>query len=97
MNRSHLGACAVVALLAAAPASAMGSGPQISYVPNSLVELKINLGPWTLHEEGEYFHHDASGIVPTGSRPPYTGSGRPYAGYCDARGTLERNQGFSSS
>ena len=83
MNRSIPGAVAVIATLAAAPACAAESGPHISYVPKSLVESVIERGPWTLHERGEDFGHDASGIVPTTPGPPYSGSGAPYAGYCD--------------
>jgi hypothetical protein len=62
MNNSILGVSAAFALLAAAPASA---GPAISCVPNSLVESRINHGPWTLHESVATFMHDASGIVPS--------------------------------
>lgn len=65
MKCSLLGACATIALLAAATASA--AGPAISYVPNSLAESVIKHGPWTLHESGATFMHDASGIVPTAS------------------------------
>ncbi|HEY2231016.1 MAG TPA: hypothetical protein VGI22_25435 [Xanthobacteraceae bacterium] len=54
MNRSLLGASAAVALLAAAPASAGGSGPPISYVPKSLAQSVIERGPWTLHESRDF-------------------------------------------
>jgi hypothetical protein len=46
-------------------------------------------------ETRENFAHDASGIVPTTSGPPYTGSGTPYAGYCDAAGKPTVNHGYS--
>jgi len=99
MKSSLLGACATIALLAAAPASA--AGPAISYVPNSLVESVIDRGPWTLHESVSTFMHDASGIVPTASNhnpnppPLYLGSGTPYAAYCREPGELSKNHGFS--
>jgi hypothetical protein len=41
------------------------------------------------------FAHDASGIIPTTSGPPYAGSGTPYAGYCDATGRPTVNHGYS--
>ena len=88
MNNSLLGASAAVALLAAAPATA--AGPTITYVPNSLAQSVIKNGPWTLHESAvnrdrededddshAKFAHDASGIVPTTSGPPYRGRARP--------------------
>jgi hypothetical protein len=65
----------------------------ISYVPRSLVQSVINYGPWTLHESG-HFQYDASGIVPTTSGPPYSGSGVPYASYC-AAGQVSVNHGVS--
>jgi hypothetical protein len=46
-------------------------------------------------ETRENFAHDASGIIPTTSGPPYTGSGTPYAGYCDAAGKPTVNHGYS--
>jgi hypothetical protein len=46
-------------------------------------------------ETRENFAHDASGIVPTTSGPPYAGSGTPYAGYCDAAGKATVNHGYS--
>ncbi|WOJ90939.1 hypothetical protein RZS28_06540 [Methylocapsa polymorpha] len=69
-------------------------GLRISYVPNSLAQSVIKDGPWTLHESG-HFKHDASGIVPTTAGPPYSGSGVPYAAYCNAAGALAVNHGFS--
>ena len=62
MKHALLGATSAIALLIAAPASA--GGPSISYVPNSMVESTIISGPWTLHESGGHFAHDASGINP---------------------------------
>lgn len=64
MKSSLLGASAVIALIAAAPASA--EGPKISYVPRSLAESIIKHGPWTLHEgdrfenaeSDDHFRHD---------------------------------------
>jgi hypothetical protein len=99
MKSSLLGACATIALLAAAPASA--AGPAISYVPNSVAESVIDHGPWTLHESVATFLHDASGIVPAASNlnpnppPLYLGSGTPYAGYCNTAGKLSKNHGLS--
>jgi hypothetical protein len=103
MKRLLLGACAVIALSAGFAARAddddphhdRDKNPAISYVPNSLAELKINHGPWTLHESVATFMHDASGIVPTTPGPPYSGSGTPYASYCSANGKLSKNHGFS--
>ena len=95
MKKSLLGACATLALLAAAPA--LAAGPTISYVPNSLAQSVIDHGPWTLHESVATFIHDASGIVPpkTQTAPPYTGTGTPYAAYCNAAGKVAKNHGFS--
>lgn len=97
MKKRFSGTCAIIALLASAPASATDAGPTISYVPNSLLQSMINHGPWTLHESTGSFQHDASGIVPPPSQtaPPYTGTGKPYADYCSATGTLSKNRGFS--
>jgi hypothetical protein len=95
MKHALLGATSAIALLMAAPASA--SGPSISYVPNSLVESVIKRGPWTLHEGGQRFNHDASGIVPPKSQtmPPYVGTGTPYAGYCGTDGRPTTNHDTS--
>jgi hypothetical protein len=98
MKHALLGATSAIALLIAAPASA--GGPSISYVPNSLVESTIVSGPWTLHESGGRFAHDASGINPAlanppQSMPPYVGTGVPYAGYCTSSGEVTRNHGPS--
>ncbi len=77
------------------PAAAIAAGPQISYVPKSLVESVIDRGPWTLHARGED-GHDASGIIPTTSGPPYSGTGTPYANYCDRdNDSATRNQGVN--
>lgn len=46
-------------------------------------------------EPNDVFKHDASGIVPTTAGPPYSGSGVPYAGYCNPTGTLASNHGTS--
>ena len=82
MTRSNLGAAASAALLMAA-SSAVAETPKISYVPNSLKQSIIDRGPWTLHETGDNFSHDASGVVPTkGSTPPFTQFGTPYKDYC---------------
>jgi hypothetical protein len=67
----------------------------ISYVANSLKQSTIKFGPWTLHENDDHQQHDASGIVPTTAGPPYTGSGTPYAGYCNASGQAVSNRGVS--
>jgi hypothetical protein len=96
--RHALGAASAIALLTAAPASA--SGPNFSYVPNSMIESTIVSGPWTLHESASSFAHDASGIVPTlavppQTMPPYVGTGVPYAGYCSASGEVTKNHGPS--
>jgi len=86
-----LGSCAVVALLTAASAAAQ---PSISYVPGSLAESTIAGGPWTLHQGGPQ-GHDALGIVPTASGPPYSGSGTPYAGICTPSGQRTGNPGLN--
>ena len=89
-------------------ASANAAGPKISYVPGSLAESIIRLGPWTLHE-GDQFEHgnahrrdrdeafelDASGIVPPKGTPPSTATGVPYAAYCNASGELQVNHDVS--
>jgi hypothetical protein len=72
-----------------------GKGLTISYVPGSLVQSVIDHGPWTLHESAGIFVHDASGIVPSTSGPPYVGSGTPYASYCGANGRPAENHGLS--
>ncbi len=101
MKSLLLSTSAAIALLTAAPAPAGASGPEIKYIPNSLVQSVINRGPWALHQAGGEFAHDASGIVPTASNknpsppPLYIGSGTPYAGYCKANGKVVKNQGFS--
>ena len=86
MKRSILAAASAVALTAAWSAMA---APTITYVPGSLAEAKINGGPWTLHESGDAYAHDASGIVPPAAQtaPPYTGTGTPYVGMCNANKT----------
>ncbi|WJR78669.1 hypothetical protein [Bradyrhizobium sp. NP1] len=87
MTSLRLGTAAAIALLAAASAAA--ADPTISYVPNSLRQSSIHRGPWTLHEAGRHFHHDASGIVPAaGLTPPYNPalSGTPYADLCAVNG-----------
>ena len=82
MKSALLGASAVTALLAAAPAVADGpSGPSFTYVPNSLIESTIVSGPWVLHEPRSSFGHDAS-------------NNEPYAGYCTRSGP-EKNHGPS--
>jgi hypothetical protein len=101
MKSFLLNASAAIALLTASPVSAGAAGPEIKYVPNSLVESLINHGPWTLHQAGGDFAHDASGIVPAPSNknpnppPLYIGSGTPYAGYCTQNGKVTKNHGFS--
>jgi hypothetical protein len=94
MNRTSSAALALAGGLFVMPAWADGSGLGIAYTPGSLIEARIGFGPWTLHESGEVFAHDASGIVPTGSGPPYSGSGTPYADYCSG-GHLSVNHGLS--
>jgi hypothetical protein len=91
MTRLRSGTAAAIALLAAA--SAAKADPKIAYVPNSLKQSKIERGPWTLHELGKYFHHDASGIVPPSTTPPPdpTKYGTPYADYCSPTGDLTIN------
>jgi hypothetical protein len=82
------------------PAIALADGPQITYVPNSLVQSTIISGPWTLHESASSFAHDASGIVPAlanppQSSPPYVNAGVPYAGYCTTSVQVTKNHGPS--
>ena len=94
MSRTSSAALALAAGLFITPVWAdHGSRLTINYEPGSLVEATINHGPWTLHESGP-FAHDASGIVPKGAGPPYTGSGTPYADYCSG-GQLSVNHGVS--
>jgi hypothetical protein len=95
MKRSVLGGCAAIAAVAAASTAATASGIALIYAPKSLAEATIEAGPWTLHASHGASQHDASGIVPTTSGPPYSGSGTPYADYCTASGELVRNQGRS--
>jgi hypothetical protein len=94
MKRALLCATAALALVATGSAGAVASGPSISYVPSSLVESTIFNGPWVLHQSGHYNPHDASGIVPTTSGPPYTGSGTPYADYCKG-GSVTGARGYN--
>ncbi|WP_026606048.1 hypothetical protein [Methylocapsa acidiphila] len=68
---------------------------KMSYVPNSLAQSTISLGPWALHEATGQFKHDASGIVPTTAGPPYANSGVPYAAYCGSNGQVTVNPGVS--
>jgi hypothetical protein len=87
MTHLRLGTAAVAALLIAT--SSADAEPTISFVPNSLKQSVIHRGPWTLHESGDYFSHDASGIVPaSGLTPPYKPeiSGTPYKAYCSPGG-----------
>jgi hypothetical protein len=90
MKRLHFGAVSAIALFTAATTAQ--ADPKIDYVPNSLKQSIIDRGPWTLHESGDNFGHDASGIVPPKSQPspPYTGTGVPYAFYC-AGGQVQVN------
>jgi hypothetical protein len=78
LTSSLLTATAAIAL---SSSFAAASGPVFKYVPGSLVESRIDRGPWTLHEAAPYAH-DASGIAPTTAGPPYAGSGTPYADFC---------------
>src|SRR6516162_11503841 len=63
----------------------------ITYVPNSLAEASIANGPWTLHSGLGRNRHDASGVLPSISKPPF---GTPYAGYC-VGGQVQTAQGFN--
>jgi len=85
-----LATCSAIAVSVAAPAFA---DPSIVYVPGSMAQSKITNGPWTLHES--VFKRDASGIVPTTSGPPYSGSGVPYRGMCMQSGAFAVNVGTS--
>ncbi|MCC8966838.1 hypothetical protein H8A95_32065 [Bradyrhizobium sp. Pear76] len=96
MTRLLFGTAAAGVLLAAA--STAHAGSTFSFVPDSLTESVIEHGPWTLHQSGRHFHHDASGIVPPGSlTPPYNPAlyGTPYADYCSASGETTINHGKS--
>jgi hypothetical protein len=95
MKNITISAIPIIACLFAAPA--MASGPVFSYAPNSLVQSTIIDGPWTLHEDNSFFQHDASGILPpsTQTAPPYSGTGVPYASYCDKQGKITKNHGRS--
>ncbi|HET7885258.1 MAG TPA: hypothetical protein VFL62_03430 [Bradyrhizobium sp.] len=86
----NFGAVSTLALLLAATSAQ--ADPAISYVPNSLKQSIIDRGPWTLHESGDNFSHDASGIVPSkGATPPFTAFGTPYKNYCNATGEIQVN------
>jgi hypothetical protein len=63
----------------------------ITYVSNSLAEASIANGPWTLHSGLGRNRHDASGVLPSISKPPF---GTPYAGYC-VGGQVQTAQGFN--
>src|SRR5215472_18372586 len=63
----------------------------ITYVPNSLAEASIANGPWTLHSGLGRNRHDASGVLPSISTPPF---GTPYANYC-VGGQVQTAQGFN--
>jgi len=100
MNKSLLGTSSILVLLGVVPGLAIAD-PNISYVPNSLVQSRIISGPWTLHESASSFSHDASGILPKfamppgQTMPPYVGAGTPYAGYCTPSGQVTKNHGPS--
>jgi len=85
-----LSAAAGVALLASANVGA-DTPVVIAYVPNSLAEAGIVGGPWTLHQRVGRNPHDASGILPSISNPPF---GTPYASYC-VNGQVQTAQGFN--
>src|SRR5260370_5117625 len=89
MKRLASSLLAATAATALSSSFAAASGPIFKYVPSSLVESRIERGPWALHEAAPYAH-DASGIVPTTAGPPYAGSGTPYADFC-ARGFFSAN------
>jgi hypothetical protein len=93
MAKPCVSAIPLIGCILATPAVA--NDPAFSYVPKSLVQSVIIDGPWTLHEQKSFFHHDASGIIPTTSAPPYVGDGFPYAGYCDRYGVVAKNHGPS--
>ncbi len=83
MLRPLHGACAVIALLAAAPALAGTSAPGIAYVPKSLTQSVIKLGPWTLHESKDFDRRD-------GDRDRHDGDRHNWESYFkhDASGTV---------
>lgn len=87
---------AVLSTAASVPLARAASPETLTYVPHSLAESAIALGPWTLHESDGYAQHDASGIVPGASQtaPPYKGTGTPYAGLCNGT-TKAANNGRS--
>jgi hypothetical protein len=91
-----LSAAAATALLATLSAGA-GAAVSISYVPNSLAEAGIAVGPWTLHQRIGRNAHDASGILPTEAtpfNPPTTAFGTPYKDYC-VNGVIQTAQGVN--
>jgi hypothetical protein len=94
MRRILLGTSAAITVSAAV--SIAHAQPPISYVTNSLAQSVIHQGPWTLHESGHYFQHDASGIVPPSTATlPHPQYGTPYADYCSATGEHTINHGES--
>jgi len=91
MRNSVTGVIAALAALSSAPAFA---DPGLSYVQGSLVESRINNGPWNLHENTATANYDASGVIPATTTPPYVGDGFPYQNYC-VNGVTSVNTGVS--
>ncbi len=85
--KSKIFGASALAILAATPVLGVTLQQTFTYVPDSLTELKVTNGPWTLHQTNS---HDASGIkVPSVQ-------GTPYAGYCNGQGKVTTNQGSTS-
>jgi hypothetical protein len=84
----------VILALAAFSSSPVLADPGLSYVSGSLVESKIDYGPWNLHEKTDAATYDASGIIPATTTPPYVGDGFPYQNYC-VNGVASVNHGLS--
>lgn len=80
-----------LAALGAAPALA---DPALKFVDGSLVQSRIENGPWNLHEKTPAATYDASGIIPATTTPPYVGDGFPYQNYCSG-GLPSVNHGLS--
>ena len=95
-RKSLAGVLAALAAMGAVPALA---DPGFSYKTGSLIESKIERGPWTLHQNNATQTYDASGILPAlatppQTTPPYVNAGTPYQNYC-ANGAATRNAGLS--
>jgi len=89
--RSFLSSAAASAALLVSGYANADTQVAIAYVTNSLAEAFVANGPWTLHSSLGRNRHDASGVLPAISNPPF---GTPYANYC-VGGRVQTAQGFN--